>query len=44
MLVRRVSDLQSADERECKYLTTVGDLGELVLEEVDKTDYLPASS
>jgi len=34
VLVQRVSDLQSADERECRYLlTTVGDLSELVLKE-----------
>jgi len=36
VLVQRVSDLQSVDERECRYLLTiVEDLGDLVLEEVD---------
>jgi len=31
-----VSDLQSANDRECRYLLTiVGDYGELVLKEVD---------
>ena len=36
VLVQRVSHLQSADEHEYRYLLIkVGDLGELVLEEVD---------
>jgi len=35
VLVERLSDLQSTDERERRCLTTVGDLGELILEEVD---------
>jgi len=35
VLVKRVSDLQSADERECRYFTAVGNFGKLVLEEVD---------
>jgi len=36
VLVQRISDLKSTNERECRYLlTTVGDLGELVLKEVD---------
>ena len=36
MLVQRVSDMQSTNVRECKYLlTTVRDLTELVLEGVD---------
>ena len=36
VLVQRVRDLQPADKCECCYLlTTVGDLGELALEEID---------
>jgi len=36
VLVQRVSDLRSTDKGECRYLlTVVGDLGKLVLEEID---------